>query len=926
MTIRHPTTTWQLLHFNLNRSPHVRYAGWVMAYDPKGIEDKWYTAWESGGYMGADPKSDKPKFSLVMPPPNVTGTLHMGHALVTTLQDVIVRWKRMSGFETLWVPGTDHAGIATQTVVERYLMSKEGKRRVDYPREEFVKAIWQWKDEHQGRILGQLRKMGCSCDWSRLRFTLDESVSHAVNTVFQKLYDDGLIYRGDYLVNWDPVTQTALADDEVEYEEESSYLWHINYPVEGTDEHLIIATTRPETMLGDTAVAVAPGDKRYAHLVGKHVRLPLVGRLIPIIADHHVDPEFGTGALKITPAHDPNDYEIGLRHDLPMINIMTPDGKILDGDFAGMSMHEARHAIVEKLGRAVIKADPHTHRVGVSYRSKAKIEPYLSKQWFVKITHFKDQLLDAIKSDVSILPKSWEQTYKHWIENLRDWCISRQLWWGHRIPVWYRGDDVVCAETQPEGDGWEQDKDVLDTWFSSALWPFSTLGWPEKTADFQAFYPNHLLITGHDILFFWVARMILMGYAVTDKAPFPQVFLHGLIFGKSYWRIDQGQIAYVTPEEKARYDLGDNLPKDVHSKWEKMSKSKGNIIDPIDLMNSYGTDAVRFALTASVTGADQIDLDLRRFEEYKNFINKIWNGAQFVFMHLGDHLDIGSLELEDEWIISRLSAATQTVHDQLSTYAFDKAASTCYNFFWNEFCAYYVEMCKPTLFAKKNHQTKQALLAIVLAHALALLHPIAPFVTEELFATLKTHIEKANAVHPLALSAKAILDSPVLMVAPYPKVDLIDTNVEATFSKAQDLVYAIRNIRAEMALPPSMPTDIYFTTTEDLTPYLPIIRSLVKCNTVDLTLPKLSFYSSAKVGNIEITIPLPLEMQAKEKQRLIKEQAKLEVQIANFKKKLANSQFIDNAPPALVEQTHALLSDAQSSYAKNEKLLASLSK
>ena len=456
------------------------------------------------------------------------------------------------------------------------------------------------------------------------------------------------------------------------------------------------------------------------------------------------------------------------------------------------------------------------------------LEPDLSKQWFVKITQFKKQLLDAIQSDVSIMPESWKQTYKHWIENLRDWCISRQLWWGHRIPVWYRGDEVMCSETKPEGDGWMQDPDVLDTWFSSALWPFSTLGWPEKTDDFQAFYPNSVLITGHDILFFWVARMILMGYAITDEAPFPEVFLHGLIFGKSYWRTDHGRIIYVPSEEKARYDLGDNLPKDVHSKWEKMSKSKGNIIDPIDLMNTYGTDAMRFALTASVTGADQIDLDLRRFEECKNFINKIWNGAQFVFMHLSDHLDIDTLELEDKWILSRLSTATENVHQQLSAYAFDKAANTCYNFFWNEFCAYYVEMCKPTLFAKENHQTNQAVLAIVLAHALALLHPIAPFFTEELFATLKTHVENATPTHPLATSAKSIIDAPVLMVAPFPKLDQIDPDIESTFSKAQDIVYAIRNIRAEMALPPSMSTDIYFITTEDLTPYLPIIQSLVK--------------------------------------------------------------------------------------------------
>ena len=868
-----------------------------MAYDPKEVEKKWYPIWEEGGYFKADPSSDKPKFSIVMPPPNVTGSLHMGHALVSTLQDIVVRFKRMSGFETLWIPGTDHAGIATQTVVERHLIQTEGKRRTDYDRETFLKKVWEWKETHQDHILNQLRKMGCSCDWSRLRFTLDEGVSKSVKATFTKLHDEGLIYRGDYLVNWDPVTQTALADDEVEYEEEDSYLWHIRYPVEGTDESLIIATTRPETMLGDTAVAVAPNDERYKHLVGKMVRLPLSDRFIPIIEDHHVDPEFGTGALKITPAHDPNDYEIGLRHSLPMINIMTPDGKILEGPYKGLSMSAAREKIVKDLGDHLVRSEKHTHRVGVSYRSKAKIEPFLSKQWFFKLSAFKDQLINAVKKGhIELKPKSWEPTYFHWIENLRDWCISRQLWWGHRIPF-------------IDEDG-NQDPDVLDTWFSSALWPFSTLGWPEKTPDFEAFYPNGMLITGHDILFFWVARMILMGEVMTGELPFPKVFLHGLIFGKSYWRETENGIAYVPREERQKYDLGEKPPKDVFSKWEKMSKSKGNVIDPIEISNTYGTDAVRFTLAASTTGAAQIDLDLRRFEEFKNFANKIYNGARFVAMHLPENLELtDNLDISDRWILSELNSVIRDVNHSLENEAFDKAASRCYDFFWNAFCAYYVEMCKPALFAKENHQNKQTILAIVLTHALALLHPIAPFITEELFSEIKKYTSEND--NPYIQSTVNILKSKALIIAPYPKVISetdIDPKIHAQFEHLQNIIYTIRNIRAEMQLPPSMPTDIHFST--DLSELEPLIRSLIKCNQIHHS-SKSPTGSVAKVSDITIHIPLPEEMREKEKARIEKEKTKLKAQIEGLEKKLANPNFAEKAPQKLVENTKALLAELQ---------------
>lgn len=502
------------------------------AYDPKLVEEKWYLFWKEGGYFKADPHSKKPPYCIVIPPPNVTGVLHMGHALVDTIQDILIRWKRMQGFEALWVPGTDHAGISTQTVVERNLYIQTGKRRKDFSREEFLAHVWNWKEKCESEILGQLEKLGCSCDWSRLRFTMDEGNNRAVRAAFKTMFDDGLIYRGDYLVNWDPVAQTALSDDEVEHEERPSFLWHIRYPLSDGSGSITVATTRPETMLGDTAVAVYPSDERYAPFIGKQVSLPLTDRTIPVIADPFVDPAFGTGAVKITPAHDFNDFEMGGRHHLPRINILTPDARINEagGPFVGLSVEEARIAVVHELKKQgfLVKIDPYLLRVGVSYRSKAVIQPYLSKQWFVKMTHFKDKLVSAVKDQrIKLIPPHWEQTYFHWIDNLRDWCISRQLWWGHRIPIWYGASgQILCwsgegepPEVEKDPSNWTQDPDVLDTWFSAGLWPFSVLGWPKKTEELKKFYPTAVLVTAHDILFFWVARMILMGEYIMKSPP-----------------------------------------------------------------------------------------------------------------------------------------------------------------------------------------------------------------------------------------------------------------------------------------------------------------------------------------------------------------------------------------------------------------------
>lgn len=923
------------------------------AYVAKTTDSKWYEFWEKHAFFKADPTSSKPPFCIVIPPPNVTGVLHMGHALVNTLQDVLMRWKRMSGFETLWVPGTDHAGIATQTVVERHLIKTANKRRKDYPREEFINLVWDFKEKNENLILNQLRRLGCSCDWSRQRFTMDEGNNFAVRKMFKKLYDEKLIFRGDYLVNWDPVTQTALADEEIEYEENNSYLWHFKYPLKNGSGFIHIATTRPETMLGDTAIAVSPKDPRYQALVGEMVILPLMNREIPIIADYLVDPTFGTGMVKVTPAHDPNDYQMGLSHNLPRINIMTPDGKINEngGSFAGLTMEEARVAVIKEMEKLnlVEKIEPHVNRVGISYRSKAIIQPFMSKQWFIRQSHFAKSMKDIVKSGkIKILPKSWESTYFHWIDNLRDWCISRQLWWGHRIPIWYHVDDeerIICYDKEGIPDEvknapheWVQDEDVLDTWFSAALWPFATLGWPEKTVELEKFYPNSVLITGHDILFFWVARMIMMGLDAMKEIPFPEVFLHGLIFGKSYWRNNpNGGITYLDDSERTAYDLGKPLPSDVYSKWEKMSKSKGNVIDPIEIIDTYGTDAMRMALCSNPTESREIDLDRRKFEEFKNFANKVWNGARFVFMHLEDlgpeefvlGLDESLYDLEDRWILSTLNKTIQRVNQHLTTYAFDSATSLAYDFFWKEFCSYYLEIVKPVLFGKAGNlnqrKNKQKLLAILLCQIVRLLHPITPFITEELFQLLKSKFsikEIPNGVDPYTKEACIALMSQAAIVAPYPQViksSDIDEKVDATFELTSELVYTIRNIRGEMKVPPGTPSDVYIVGKEDdpqfmmIKNHLSIIRALVRIHTLEMlnAEPSLKSASSTYFYGMKVLIPIPEELLAQEKSRLNKEKERLTLSFEKMKAQLENGDFINRAPKELVEKQSELLKETE---------------
>lgn len=924
------------------------------AYDAKTVDSKWYRYWEENLCFVADSYSKKPPYCITMPPPNVTGVLHMGHALVNTLQDILIRWRRMSGDEALWVPGTDHAGIATQTVVERHLLKTTGKKRKEFSREEFLKNVWEWKEKSQHQIIDQLKRMGCSCDWTRLRFTMDEGNNNAVKMAFKKLYDEKLIYRGDYLVNWDPVTQTALADDEVEYEERQSFLWHFIYPLKDGSGYAKIATTRPETMLGDTAIAVSPKDLRYSGLIGKTVILPLMNREIPIIADHLVDPEFGTGMVKVTPAHDPNDYQMGITHKLPRINIMTPDGKINEngGKFAGLSMEEARQAVVKEMQALgfVEKIEPHLNRVGVSYRSKATIEPYLSKQWFIKMEGFAQKLRAAVQDGrTKLIPKHWESTYFHWVDNLRDWCISRQLWWGHRIPIWYNKSDpnqIFCydgegipQQVKDNPNDWVQDEDVLDTWFSSALWPFSTLGWPDQSSELHRFYPNAVLVTGHDILFFWVARMICMGEYIMGKVPFPETFLHGLIYGKSYWRDSPGGgIAYLNEKERHEYDLGKPLPKDVHFRWEKMSKSKGNIIDPIEIIEEYGTDAMRMALCASATQAREIDLDRRRFEEFKNFANKIWNGARFVFMNLeGDAaqgttaltaqefsagLDQSLLTLEDRWILSTLNRTVRDVNAKLSGYLFDQSASEAYDFFWREFCAYYLEIVKPVLFGKvgtsAERKNKQKLLVIVLCQAVRLMHPMAPFITEELFQLLKKRLQgvvvsSGTQADPYTIECIRALQSKACIVAPYPQVireEDINPAINQTFDLVERIVYTIRNLRGEMKIPPATATDLHIVGL-DSDPNFMIIRNnssiisaLVRTNKIAIHTeePKIGFSSTGILDGIKLIIPIPDQMLQQERVRLNKEKERLSANLEKLQLQLSNEEFVKNAPPQLIEK------------------------
>ncbi len=863
-------------------------------YDPKGFEKKWYDFWLENDYFKASPESDKPPYCIVIPPPNVTGSLHLGHALDLTLQDILIRWKRMSGFNTLWLPGTDHAGIATQNVVEKEL-KKQGMDRHKLGREKFIKKVWEWKDQYGGRIIHQLKSLGASCDWSRERFTLDEGLSKAVKEVFIRLYKEDLIYRGDYIINWCPRCQTALSDLEVEHEEKKGKLYYIQYDFVEGDGNIVVATTRPETLLGDTAVAVNPKDKRFKNLVGKILKLPLLGREIPIIKDDFVDVSFGTGAVKVTPAHDPNDFEIAGRHGLPYIKIMTENGTMSEeaGHYNGMDRFECRKKVISDLESSGILVEVKEHVIGLGhcYRCKTIVEPFLSKQWFVRTRPLADEAVKAVKNnDVKIIPSGWSNSYFDWMKNIKDWCISRQIWWGHRIPVWYcktmqsaeckeKGGIIVSAEeprTCPYcGSGASeliQDEDVLDTWFSSALWPFSTLGWPDKTGDLKTFYPTNVLITGFDILFFWVARMMMMGLKFMKNEPFKHIYIHALI------RDSGGQ---------------------------KMSKSKGNVIDPLEMTGIYGTDSFRFALTAFAAQGRDIRFSEQRVEGYKHFINKIWNAVRFILVNVDKEDDItppheiNHLSLSDRWILDRLHHVAADVNKFLDEYRFNDSANLLYQFMWHEFCDWYLEMSKPALYGDNADTKKAALCTIihVLETSIALLHPFIPFVTEELWQHL-----------PVKNKGKS------LCIRKYPDefAGIRDKDAEAKMKIVMDAVAGIRSIRGELDLSPSLELKAIIKTSDEnkkiLNENIAYISKLAKTSTIE-TGSSADRPEETAVDvrpTMEIFVPLrglfDIDVEI---QRLLKEVKKIEKSLSFVEKKLSNEDFISKAPKAVVDENKA---------------------
>ncbi|MBI5675057.1 MAG: valine--tRNA ligase [Nitrospirae bacterium] len=855
-------------------------------YEPEEIEKRWYDLWLEEGYFKAESKSDKPSYCIVIPPPNVTGSLHIGHALDITLQDIMIRWKRMSGFNVLWLPGTDHAGIATQNVVENDL-KKQGIDRHTLGREKFVNKVWEWKKLYGGTIINQLKSMGASCDWSRERFTLDEGLSRAVREVFVRLYEEGLIYRGEYLINWCPRCHTALSDLEVEHEDKKGKLYYLKYNLADGEGHITVATTRPETYLGDTAVAVNPDDERYKGMVGKKVRLPVIKREIPIIADEFVDSSFGTGAVKVTPAHDPNDFEIGKRHNLPFINIMTGSGTMSEeaGPYKGQDRFECRKNVLNDLEASghLEKVTDHAMAVGHCYRCRTVVEPYLSKQWFVKIKPLAEEAITAVKNgSVKIIPTGWENSYFDWMENIRDWCISRQIWWGHRIPVWYCdacGEIIVSRDTPTDckcgNKELRQDEDVLDTWFSSALWPFSTLGWPDDTDDLRTFYPTSVLITGFDILFFWVARMMMMGLKFMKQEPFSHVYIHALI------RDAEGQ---------------------------KMSKSKGNVVDPLKMTGAYGTDAVRFTLAAYAAQGRDIKFDEQRVEGYRHFLNKIWNVARFISMNLkeGEELltakEIRNLSLADKWILSRLSAVASEANRSLEEYRFNDYAGTLYQFVWHELCDWYVEMIKPELYGENEESRKAAISALVhvFETALALLHPVMPFVTEELWQQI-----------PVKKDAES------LCIRRYPGAEdgIEDKEAEEKMRIVMDAVTGIRSIRGELNVSPSLELEVMIkahdSAADILDENITFITKLAKVGTIkignNVEPPKNSAVAVKPL--MEIFVPLRgLVNVDAEIDRLNKEKKKVEDDLLFVEKKLSNEGFVRNAPKAVIDENKDKLS------------------
>ncbi|MEI0581341.1 valine--tRNA ligase [Brachyspira pilosicoli] len=876
-------------------------------YTPKNIEDKLYNYWKTSGFFHAVMDKNKEPYSIVIPPPNVTGVLHMGHGLNNTLQDILIRFHRMLGKCTLWMPGTDHAGIATQNVVERRLKA-EGKNKHDLGREAFVKKTWEVANEHHSIIVKQLEKIGCSCDWERERFTLDEGLSNAVREVFVELYNQGLIYRGKYLINYCPSCGTALANDEVEHEEVAGALYHVKYQIEGKNEYIEIATTRPETILADVAIAVHPDDERYAHLTEQDVLiLPIVGRKLRLVKDTYVDKEFGTGALKITPAHDPNDFAIAQRHNLEIINILNADGTFNENtpaNYQGKTVKEARDLIIKELEAigAFVGKDNIKHQVGHCYRCHNVVEPYYSDQWFVKMKPLAEKAYKAVNDgNTKIYPERWINTYNHWMTDIRDWCISRQLWWGHRIPVWYCDD---CGEmmvsktdvaecTKCKSKNIHQDEDVLDTWFSSWLWPFSTFGWPEVNEELKYFYPTTALVTGYDILFFWVARMIMAGTHFMNDVPFKDVYLNGLIRDK----------------------IG-----------RKMSKSLGNGIDPIEIIDEHGADAFRFTLSFITSlGGQDIWLDRELFKMGGKFANKIYNSAKYIFGNIDDNanikdLDSCTLENKDKWILSRLQKAIESTTQKLKEYRFDEASQTIYKFYWNEFCDWYIEISKFDLKDESKKEKTIAVLLYVLEESMAMIHPFMPFITEEIYSNLPKHN----------------IDSKALMIREYPKANTkyIFEDIEKDFNLIQDIVSGIRNSRSSFNLPPNKKLDViirytsdYFKNTaesyKDIISALSLTESLNIVSSKESERNKGSFVKVFEGGEINVNLVGIIDLEA-EKKRLEKEAAGYKKDLEAVNKKLSNENFMSKAKQEAIDTENRKKKEFEDKLKGIEEVLASL--
>ncbi|MDK2823338.1 MAG: valyl-tRNA synthetase [Clostridia bacterium] len=855
-------------------------------YDPKQVEEKWYTYWEEHKFFHAEVDMESPHFSIVMPPPNVTGSLHLGHALDNTLQDILTRWRRMQGYNTLWLPGTDHAGIATQAKVEEQL-AKEGTNKHQLGREKFLERAWAWKEQYGNRITQQLRKLGTSCDWDRERFTMDEGCSEAVKEVFVRLYEKGLIYQDNYIINWCPKCQTTISDIEVEHTDEQGKLYHLRYHTEDGTDYIEVATTRPETMLGDTAVAVHPDDKRYAHLIGTNLVLPIIKRIIPVIADEYVDSKFGTGAVKITPAHDPNDFEVARRHDLPEVVVMDKNAVMNEnaGPYQGLDRYECRKRIVKDLENQgfLQKIEEHGHAVGHCYRCDTVIEPMVSKQWFVKMKPLAEPAIRAAKEgSVKFVPERFTKIYLDWMENIRDWCISRQLWWGHRIPVWYCQDcgEVICSKKEPESctkcnsDKLEQDPDVLDTWFSSGLWPFSTLGWPQDTKDLKRYYPTSVLVTGRDIIFFWVARMIFSALEFMKDVPFRDVFIHGLV---------------------------------LDAQGRKMSKSLGNGVDPIEVIDEYGADTLRFMLITGNTPGNDLRFQLERLEAARNFANKIWNAARFVLMNLEDYQEVAepNYNMADKWILSRFNSTANRVTRLLEKYELGEAGRELYDFIWNEFCDWYIELVKPRLYGKEDQskRTAQKVLAEVLKNTMELLHPFMPFITEEIWQHLPHQGQ-------------------TVMLANWPKVqeNLINKKIEEEMALIMDIIRAIRNLRSEINVLPGKEAEVVIVANKK--DYLEIInkgqsyiKSLAKVSNLELELetndkPKQAV--TAVVQGVEIFLPLKGLIDIdKEVARLEKDLGKVNQEIERLEKKLNNQGFLAKAPQDVINKEKEKLANYQ---------------